>query len=101
MNIEQILKLVDAGYTKTDIEAFTAGQPAAPAAPAEPAAEPAPAPAEPVKADPVPAQDNSEVLQAIAELTKSIKAYNIVNGAVKEPGKDEALTNALSKLIGG
>lgn len=98
MKLENVLKLIDAGYTKADIDAFTSEQPAEPAATA---AEPAPAPAEPVKADPAPAPDNSEVLQAIAELTKSIKAYNIVNGAVKEPGKDEALTNALSKLIGG
>lgn len=97
MKLENVLKLIDAGYTKADIDAFTSDRPA------EPAEEPAPAPAEPVKADPAPAPapDNSEVLQAIAELTKSIKAYNIVNGAVKEPGKDEALTNALSKLIGG
>lgn len=100
MNIEQIIKLIDAGYTKADIDAFTASaadpQPAASAPAPSPSPEPAPAEA-PAEAK----ADNTEVLTAIAELTKSVKAMNLVNGSAKVPDKDDALNAALSKLIGG
>lgn len=98
MKLEEVIKLIDAGYTKADIDAFTASaadpQPAASA----PAPSPEPAPAEaPAEAK----ADNTEVLTAIAELTKSINRMNLVNGSAKVPDKDDALNAALSKLIGG
>lgn len=49
MDLDEILKLIDAGYTKADIEALTAAP-----APADPPAEPDPAPA-PAQPDPEPA----------------------------------------------
>ena len=56
MELNEIFKLIDAGYTKADIEALTAAQtPADP--PADPEPEPAPAPAQP---DPEPAPAPAE-----------------------------------------
>lgn len=48
MELNEIFKLIDAGYTKADIEALTAAQ-----APADPPAEPEPEPA-PAQPDPEP-----------------------------------------------
>lgn len=53
MELNDILKLVNAGYTRADIEAMTAPAPADP--PADPDPEPAPAPAQP-DSEPAPAQ---------------------------------------------
>lgn len=56
MELNEIFKLIDAGYTKADIEALTSAQtPADP--PADPEPEPAPAPAQP---DPEPAPAPAE-----------------------------------------
>lgn len=49
MELNEIFKLIDAGYTKADIEALTAA-----AAPADPPADPEPEPA-PAQPDPEPA----------------------------------------------
>lgn len=52
MNFDQIIALVNAGYTKAEIDAMQT--PAAPEPAADPAPEPAPAPADPTPAAPEP-----------------------------------------------
>lgn len=93
MNLNELLELVRAGYTKADIEALTT--PAEPAAPADPApAEPEPAePAKPAdtaapRTDPAKledaAQSNYERLEAL--LNKYIntqQAANINSGTIQ------------------
>lgn len=72
MTIEQITQLKGLGYTAEEI-ALLAPSISDPAMTAAPAADPAPAPD--VK-PPVPANDNSVVLDAINKLTESIQASN-------------------------
>ena len=98
MNIEQIIKLIDAGYTRDEINSML--QPAA--ADPEPVPEPEKksAPAEQPAAPAAQATDPA-LMQAITELTKSIKAMNIVNGASTVPDEKKNLDNALDKLLKG
>lgn len=97
MNIESILKLVEAGFSKDEITALA--QPAK----EEPAKE-EPAKEEPVKEEPVkeePAQDRryEELLSAMNRLTGAIQAGNILNSnnkEVKEPSAEDILAEVLS-----
>ena len=98
MNIDSILKLVEAGFSKEEITAMT--QPAQ--AQEEPSQdEPK---AEPVKEEPVkeePAQDKryEELLSAMNRLTGAIQAGNILNSnnkEVKEPSAEDILAEVLS-----
>lgn len=85
MKLDDIMKLIDAGYTKEDISKFMQPEPAAPAAPA--AEQPKPeAPA----ADPV--------LTELQELRKAVKAMTIVTGAVEKPA-EKTVDDILKKLI--
>lgn len=95
MNLETIVKLIDAGYTRAEIEALAApaapaalatpAAPAAPAAPATPAAPAAPAaPVAPVtSAAPVApaAPADNDVMAAIRNLTAAIQSNGIINSA--------------------
>ena len=77
MNLETIVKLIDAGYTRAEIEALAApAAPVAPAAPAAPAASAAPvAPAAPA------APADNDVMAAIRNLTAAIQSNGIINSA--------------------
>ena len=66
MTLEQIIKLLDAGYTKADIEAMQA-QPAEAADP-EPQKDPAPA-EKPEEKKPESEPVNAQVLQELRDLT--------------------------------
>lgn len=85
MKLEEVMKLIDAGYTKEDINKFM--QP-------EPAAAPEPAKPEPAKteaaADPV--------LTELQELRKAVKAMTIVTGAAEKPA-EKTVDDILKKLI--
>ena len=87
MNAENILKLVDAGFSKEEILALTGtAQPEEADAPKEAPAEPEPAPEPqpaPVQKDPNEDRYN-ELLDAMQKLTGAIQAGNILNSSNKE-----------------
>lgn len=103
MNIEQIIKLIDAGYTKEDIEKMN-----------QPAAEPAPAPeakqpeqAQPEQAKPEPAQPeekkpesepvNAQMLKELQDLKKAVFAMNIMQSS--QPAQPESVDDILAKAL--
>lgn len=104
MKVNDILKLIDAGYTKADIEAMEAvkdapaevpANPAQPAQPAQPAADPKPADAQPAeaKADPV--------MTELKALNDKLSKMSITQNAAEIPNEEDKLKAALAKLIGG
>lgn len=104
MEIKDIISLVNAGFTRDEIMTLmgpTSDPPivapeAAAEAPTPAAAEPAPAPVqEPVQA---PVLDNTEVLSAIKELTKTIQKNAILRDDLR-PAKQETATDILGKII--
>lgn len=83
MKLEEIIKLLDAGYTKAEIEQMNTPDPAP-----EPAPEPAP--------DPAPKEEKKDdaVLAELQKLTKAVYAMNIMNSGTDknaEKSADEAL----------
>lgn len=82
MTLEEVMKLIDAGYTKEDIQGMV--QPAK-------QEQPAPQPAQP-------AQDDNPVLRELQELRKAVKAMTIVTGAAEQPAKT-SVDDVLDKLI--
>ena len=105
MEMNDLLALVRAGYTKQEIsellEPTIAPSSAEPSGPAETHADPAPvrqeAPAAPAAAA-APAVDNSEVLSALRELTKTIQKNAILRDDLR-PVKQETATDILGKII--
>lgn len=102
MNVEQIIKLLDAGYTKEDIEKMN--QPAAEPAPAsktkpeekkpEPASAPETKPEEKkTKSEPV----NNQMLQELRDLKKAVFAMNIMNSS--QPDQAESVDDILAKAL--
>ena len=96
MNVEQIIKLLDAGYTKEDIEKMN--QPAAEPEPQEEKPEPAPAPeAKPeekkTESEPV----NNQMLKELQDLKKAVYAMNIMNSS--QPGQPESVDDILAKAL--
>ena len=89
MKLEDIIKLIDAGYTKADIEAMNA--------PEETPAEETPA-AEP-EAEKAPAVDLSGIQKDIADLKKGLYALNIMNST--QPEKKTADDVLMAALGGG
>ena len=87
MKLEDIIKLIDAGYTKEDIQAMNAPDPEPELAPA-PAPDPAPAPA--------PDENMSAMLQELKDLKKAVYAMNIMNTDVPAPKSvDDILAEAM------
>ena len=104
MEIKDIIALVNAGYTKSEIsELLSSAASPEPSGPAEAPADPAPVP-EPVKAPAAPAAaaapavDNSEVLSALKELTKTIQKNAILRDDLKLVKPDTA-EDILGKII--
>ena len=82
MTLEEVMKLIDAGYTKEDIQGMVQ-----PAKQEQPAQQPA-----------QPAQDDNPVLKELQELRKAVKAMTIVTGAAEQPAKT-SVDDVLDKLI--
>ena len=107
MNIDSILKLVEAGFSKEEITAMTQTAQAQEEPKTEPVKEEPKT--EPVKEEPVkeePAQDKryEELLSAMNRLTGAIQAGNILNSnnkEVKEPSAEDILAEVLSPSKGG
>ena len=98
MELEQIVKLIDAGYTKEDIQAFEKPadpepekEPEAPEAKEAPAAkeEPAPVPA---------ATNNDQILQALNRLTDAIMKKNL-NVTTAQSSSPQTTQDILAKVI--
>ena len=110
MEIKDIIALVNAGYTKSEIsellEPSIVPSSAEPSGSAETHADPAPVPeekpAEPAPAaaaaPAAPAVDNSEVLAALKELTKTIQKNAILRDDLKLVKQDTA-EDILGKII--
>ncbi len=100
MELENIIKLLDAGYTKDEISALM--NPAAPAEePAAPAEEPAPEPAQAADPEPAPAPQpagNDQILEALNKLTNAIITKNL-NATTAETAKEQTTTDILAKII--
>ena len=95
MTLEQIIKLLDAGYTKADIEAMQA--PAQPAAAADPEPQTDPAPAEkPEEKKPESEPVNAQVLQELRDLKKAVYGINIMKSEQPErKSVDDILSEAM------
>jgi len=103
MNIDSILKLVEAGFSKEEITAMT--QPAqAQEEPKQDEPKTEPVKEEPVKEEPAQDKRYEELLSAMNRLTGAIQAGNIVNSnnkEVKEPSPEDILAEVLSPSKGG
>ena len=88
MTFDQIMKLIDAGFTKEEIMGFSAGQ--APGNAPEPATaltqEPATAPTQ----EPKPADDMSAVLAAIKATNENISRLALMQGVKNIPTQETA-----------
>lgn len=89
MKLEQIIKLIDAGYSKEDIEAMNepAEEPAQ-----EPAKDPEPAPAA------EPKQEDNAVLKELQDLKKAVFAMNIMQS---EQPASKSVDDILSEALKG
>lgn len=100
MELENIIKLLDAGYTKDEINALM--NPASPAEePAEPAEDPAPEPSQAADPEPAPAPQpagNDQILDALNKLTSAIITKNL-NTTTAETAKEQTTTDILAKII--
>ena len=90
MTHEQILKLVDAGYTKAEIEAM---EPKPDPKPAEPTPDPKPA-------EPTPTPVAFDYSKMASEFAKVLAGTDI-GGDLKVKTKDEKLEDALHAFIRG
>lgn len=115
MNYDDILALVRAGYSKTEIDAMgpgaaapvpvpTAQHPAAPAAPEQP--KESPAPAVPPQAQPLAATSTEALLQqlfgSVNTLTQAVQAQNraTITGTTPAQSTEEIARNATARMMG-
>ena len=112
MNYDDILALVRAGYSKTEIDAMVSGaaaqahvppaqQPAAPEPPKE-----SPAPAVPPQAQPLAATSTEALLQqlfgSVNTLTQAVQAQNraAITGITPAQTTEEIARNATARMMG-
>lgn len=98
MNVEQIIKLIDAGYTKEDIEKMN--QPAQDPEPAPEEKQPEPAPAPEAKPEEKKTESepvNNQMLKELQDLKKAVYAMNIMNSS--QPGQPESVDDILAKAL--
>ena len=87
MTFEQIMKLIDAGFTKDEIMGFSAQNPAnAPEPATAPTQEPATAPTH----EPKPNDDMSAVLAAIKATNENISRLALMQGVKNIPTQETA-----------
>lgn len=103
MRYEEIINLLDRGFTPDQITALTgAAAPDPEPAPAEqePDPEPAPADPEPAPADPEPDPEISRLNGEIENLKKQLQAQNIKTQSVSIlPGDRETVESVLATII--
>ena len=87
MNVDQIMKLIDAGFTKDEIMGFSAQNPGnAPEPATAPTQEPATVPTQ----EPKPSDDMSAVLAAIKATNENIAKLALMQGVKNIPEKETA-----------
>ena len=86
MTFEQIMKLIDAGFTKDEIMGFSAAQ----APTQEPATAPTQEPATAPTQEPKPADDMSAVLAAIKATNDNITKLALMQGVKNIPTQETA-----------
>ena len=90
MNVEQIIKMIDAGYTKEEIEQMTQPEPEPkPELKQEPEPKPEPKPQPKTVDDPV--------LKELQDLKKAVYAMNIMQSS--QPAKAESVDDILAKAL--
>ena len=89
MNFDQIMKLIDAGFTKDEIMGFSAQNPGN-APTQEPATAPAQEPATAPTQEPKTADDMSAVLAAIKATNENIAKLALMQGVKNIPEKETA-----------
>ena len=103
MRYEEIINLLDRGFTPDQITALTgAAAPDPEPAPADPEPDPEPAPAdpEPAPADPDPDPEISRLNTEIENLKKQLQAQNIKTQSVSIlPGDRETVESVLATII--
>ena len=105
MDTNNIIKLLDAGFTAEEIRTMIgAVKPAEQAQPVDAKPEEKPEEAKPVEAKPAEAKPDrtDEILGAISKLTKAIQFSNLKNSANEKsepPTADEIIQNALGGNI--
>ena len=103
MRYEEIINLLDRGFTPDQITALTgAAAPDPEPAPADPEPDPEPAPAdpEPAPADPEPDPEISRLNTEIENLKKQLQAQNIKTQSVSIlPGDRETVESVLATII--
>ena len=87
MNVDQLLKLVDAGFTKEEIIGFSAQNPGNSP---EPATAPTPEPATAPTQEPKTADDMSAVLAAIKATNENISRLALMQGVKNVPTQETA-----------
>ena len=95
MKLEDVMALVHAGYTKDEISAMSAPEPAPAPAP-EPAPAPAPEPAPEPAADPAPQFSRTEAL--LREILGAVQMGNI-NKATTEPPVEKGADAVTARII--
>ena len=90
MTFDQIMKLIDAGFTKEEIMGFSAGQAPGNAPTQEPATAPAQEPATAPTQEPKPADDMSAVLAAIKATNDNITKLALMQGVKNIPTQETA-----------
>lgn len=98
MNIEQLIKMIDAGYTKEEIEKMT--DPKQEPKP-EPKAEQEPKPEPKAEHEPKPEskqeQADDPVLKELQDLKKAVYAMNIMQS--NQPPKSNSVDDILAKAL--
>ena len=96
MNVEQIIKMIDAGYTKEEIEKMTQPEPE-PEPKQEPNPEPNPDPNPEPKPEAKPEPAVDPVLKELQDLKKAVYAMNIMQNV--NPPKSESVDDILAKAL--
>lgn len=103
MRYEEIINLLDRGFTPDQITALTgAAAPDPEPAPADPEPDPEPAPAdpEPAPADPEPDPEISRLTTEVENLKRQLQAQNIKTQSVSIlPGDRETVESVLATII--
>ena len=92
MKLEEIIKLIDAGYTKADIEKMLTPAAEEKQPEPEPAPEPMPEEKKP-ESEPV----NAQMLKELQDLKKAVYAMNIMNS--EQPEQRETVDDILAKAL--
>ena len=98
MNVEQIIKMIDAGYTKEEIEKMTQPEPEPKQEPnQEPKQEPKQEQKHEPKQEPKQEPVNDPVLKELQDLKKAVYAMNIMQSS--QPSKAENVDDILAKAL--